>query len=56
MLHEIALYLFEGLEYGIHFYVEDMVDSFKAYIPAEGDKERDTINKEQIYLQTDIFM
>ena len=44
-LHVIAVYLFEGFEYGLHFYVGDMVDRFKAYIPAEGDRKSYTANK-----------
>ena len=44
-LYLIAVYLFEGLEYGIHFSVGEMVDSCKAYTPDEGEKERDTFIK-----------
>ena len=37
MLRVITVYLFEGLEYVIHFYVGEMVDICKAYLPTEGD-------------------
>ena len=39
-IHIITVYLFEGLEYGLHFFVGEMVDSCKAYLPDEGEKER----------------
>ena len=54
-LHVISVYLFEGLEYGLHFSIGDMVYSFKAYLPSEGEKERDTVNKENICRQKYIF-
>ena len=44
-LHVIAVYLFKGLEYGIQFYVGEMVDRCKSYLPAEGEKEMDTVKK-----------
>ena len=55
-LHVIAVYLFEGLEYGIYFYVGKMADICKAYIPDEGENKRDTVKKEQISCQIYIFM
>ena len=33
IFHVVAVYLFEGLEYGIHVSVGDMVDICKAYLP-----------------------
>ena len=33
-----------------------MVDICKAYIPADSEKERDSINKYQIFRTIDIFM
>ena len=47
-LHVISVYLFEGLEHGLHFYVGEMIDICKAYITYEGEKEKDTVNKEHI--------
>ena len=44
-LHVTAVNIFEGLEYGLQFYVGEMVDRCKSYLTAEVDKERDTINK-----------
>ena len=44
-IHVIALYLFEGLEYGLQCFVGDMIDSCKAYLPVEDEKERNTVNK-----------
>ena len=32
-LQVIAVYIFESLEYGLHFSVGKMVDSCKVYIP-----------------------
>ena len=34
----ITEYLFEGLEYGLHFFVGKMFDICKAYLTAEGEK------------------
>ena len=45
MLNVIAVYIFEGLEYGLHFSVDEMVEICKAYLPADGEKERDNVNK-----------
>ena len=39
-----------GIEYGIHIYIEDNVDICKAYLPNEGDKEMDTVNKKKMSL------
>ena len=45
-IHVITVYLFEGLEYGLHFYVGNMVGSCKSSLPAEVEKESYTLNKE----------
>ena len=45
MFHVIIVYLFEGLEYIIHFYVGNKVVRFKVFIPDYGEKERGAINK-----------
>ena len=55
-LYIIAVYLFEGLEYILHFYVGEMVDICKSYLPAWGEKERDTVNKEHICRQIYVFI
>ena len=42
----INAYLFEGLEYSLHFYVDKMVEICKKYFPSEGEKKMDNDNKE----------
>ena len=44
-LHVVTVYIFEGLEYGLQFSVENMVDICKSYITNEVDKENDTFSK-----------
>ena len=37
-IHVIAVYLFGGIECGLHFSIVKMVDRCKAYLPDEDDK------------------
>ena len=55
-INVIAVYIFEGLEDCLHFSVGEMVDNCKEYLPSEAEKERDTVNKDHIFLQIYIFM
>ena len=55
-INVIDVYLFEDPEYGLQFSVDHMVDRCKSYLPDEGEKKRDAVNRKNICHQIDIFI
>jgi hypothetical protein len=54
---EIELvYLFEGLEYGRHFSVRQMVHCCKADFSAEGEEERYLVDEKDIFCHCQLFV